>query len=287
MSSHFAKLTRAELFRVCEAMSKEIPPERVSTILSSIGSTNYQQQQQLKSSSSTNNLVLPSPDEISSSSSSSNHVLLQKSDSIIYDQSSSQLLDTNNNPITTSPTTTTTSTTTTTTNKRTRLSREFNMSKFSQRKIALWVTYFGENYHGFARNGDHFTSDNNNNNNNTSPTQQNPSDNTVETVLFSALTKTKLVDPNTNPREWEYSRCGRTDRGVSALGQVVALKVRSNKKPTIIDDLEQNSSSATTQDQQHQHQQQQQPEIDYVNILNRCLPNDVIILAWAPLRANP
>lgn len=52
---------------------------------------------------------------------------------------------------------------------------------------------------------------------------------TAQGVLFSALRKTKLIpEAAAKPiSELAYSRCGRTDRGVSALGQVVALQLRS------------------------------------------------------------
>lgn len=47
----------------------------------------------------------------------------------------------------------------------------------------------------------------------------------VQFFLFEALLKTKLIEdrPSSN-----YSRCGRTDKGVSAFGQVITLDVRSN-----------------------------------------------------------
>ncbi len=44
--------------------------------------------------------------------------------------------------------------------------------------------------------------------------------NTVEQELFNALTKTCLVPSR---EESNFSRCGRTDRGVHALGNYVRL----------------------------------------------------------------
>ena len=38
--------------------------------------------------------------------------------------------------------------------------------------------------------------------------------------LFKALRKTKLIAPDAEYAKLQYSRCGRTDKGVSALGQV-------------------------------------------------------------------
>ena len=60
-----------------------------------------------------------------------------------------------------------------------------------------------------------------------------------------------------------YSRCGRTDKGVSALDQVVSIRVRSNKPKEPLAD--------TTEVKE---------EIDYVKTLNRCLPDDIRILGW-------
>jgi tRNA pseudouridine38/39 synthase len=71
------------------------------------------------------------------------------------------------------------------------------------RHIALRFYYDGANYTGLAQNvgQDH--------------------DQSVERALFQALTKAQLVPS----REASgYSRCGRTDRGVSAAGQVVAFQ---------------------------------------------------------------
>lgn len=42
----------------------------------------------------------------------------------------------------------------------------------------------------------------------------------VQGKLFPALRKVKLIPEDVEVSELEYSRCGRTDKGVSALGQV-------------------------------------------------------------------
>ena len=72
-------------------------------------------------------------------------------------------------------------------------------------------------------------SDNNNSNNSSlssSSTSKSTTSNlvTVESVLFAALQKACLVDNRDN---CGYTRCGRTDRGVSAGGQVISLRIRS------------------------------------------------------------
>eukprot|EP00854_Cymbomonas_tetramitiformis_P010295 gene10295-12177_t len=81
-----------------------------------------------------------------------------------------------------------------------------DLSFFKQRHIALKIAYLGWNYDGFALQRD---------------TKE-----TVEEYLFAALRKAKLVGENAEAERWSegmYSRCGRTDKGVSALGQVVCL----------------------------------------------------------------
>jgi tRNA pseudouridine38/39 synthase len=58
----------------------------------------------------------------------------------------------------------------------------------------------------------------------------------------------------------EYSRCGRTDKGVSALGNVIALKLRTKK-------TEENEKSDLKND------------FEYIKMLNGCLPRDIRVLA--------
>ena len=56
---------------------------------------------------------------------------------------------------------------------------------------------------------------------------QEGSTNAVEDHLFNALKKTCLIEDRDSA---QYSRCGRTDSGVSAFGKVVSLVVRSALK---------------------------------------------------------
>ena len=78
---------------------------------------------------------------------------------------------------------------------------------------------------------------------------------TVETHLFAALRATRLVDSKASWASCEYSRCGRTDRGVSALRQLVVLRARCSEGAE---------------------------ELDYVGCLNRQLPEDIRVLSWRP-----
>ncbi|KAJ2378751.1 pseudouridine synthase deg1, partial [Coemansia sp. RSA 2603] len=101
--------------------------------------------------------------------------------------------------------------------KKQRRAAEFDFSRFAQRKIALKFSYFGWPYHGLAQQGSLQGSEEKQR-----AEEQYP---TVEGALFRALAKCKLIADDAS---CGYSRCGRTDRGVSALGQVAALYVRSN-----------------------------------------------------------
>ena len=85
---------------------------------------------------------------------------------------------------------------------------DWSSPKIVWRKVALRVAYFGWRYYGFAR-------------------QRDVSD-TIEAALFAALQKCRLIPlGDVDPELLEYSRCGRTDKGVSAAGQVIALRLRS------------------------------------------------------------
>lgn len=123
--------------------------------------------------------------------------------------------------------------------------RPFDMTKYTKRKIALRVAYIGWNYIGFA-------------------SQQDPERiPTIEDMLFKALKECKLVAEIDD--SIDYTRCGRTDRGVSGLGQVIALWVRSKK-------LTSDPSPDLLPAEQ---------EFPYVDTLNRMLPPDIRVLAWA------
>eukprot|EP00727_Mastigamoeba_balamuthi_P003036 m51a1_g1273 putative trna pseudouridine(38 39) synthase (694) ;mRNA; f:99807-102749 len=125
-----------------------------------------------------------------------------------------------------------------------RAARAFDPSAYHQRPVALRVSYLGWNYRGFC--------------------EQSDSPNTVEAALFDALARTKLLLVD-RPASG-YSRCGRTDAGVSAVSQVVALRLRWSKRdPGRPDELP------------------DEPQVDYCSSLNRALPQDIRVLAWAPV----
>lgn len=101
-----------------------------------------------------------------------------------------------------------------------RTERIFDPSKYSTRLVAFKLAYLGKHYNGFECQKS------------VTPLP------TIEEELWKAFNKARLVFPNVaNPRQpgevnWEgceYSKCGRTDKGVSAFGQVIGIRVRSNR----------------------------------------------------------
>ena len=93
--------------------------------------------------------------------------------------------------------------------KKQRKERAFDMSRHAQRHVALKIAYIGTAYQGFAYQQ------------NLDPTS------TVEGQLLQAAIKTCLI---TDRASCGIVCGGRTDKGVSGLGQVVSLRVRSNFK---------------------------------------------------------
>ena len=148
---------------------------------------------------------------------------------------------------------------------------------------------------------------------------------TVEEELWKALYKARLILPDSNVSEaeaelhWggcEYSKCGRTDKGVSAFGQVVGIRVRSNKplhtppKPATTkiagesgivepmnsadnitarrnldstsDNRPHTPDSSTSSDETVLSFDPIHDELPYSKVLNRLLPPDIRVLAWCP-----
>lgn len=164
--------------------------------------------------------------------------------------------------------------------------RSIDPSKYSTRPVALKLAYLGKNYGGFEYQ-----------NSATIPT--------IEEELWKAMVKACLIFPE-NPDEvnwdpWEYSKCGRTDRGVSAFGQVINIRLRSNrpvpKEPE--ENPTETSDKATAETTAHVVVDEAEPaeltektpkrefndltdELRYPRLLNRLLPPDIRILAWCP-----
>lgn len=195
--------------------------------------------------------------------------------------------------------------------KNARVDRDFDPSKYSTRLIALKFAYLGQRYNGLEFHP-----------NNKTPLP------TVEEELWKALNKARLVFPTPNPLlgpdepNWEgceYSKCGRTDKGVSAFGQVVGIRVRSNRQ---VDRVQEHASLGGAENESEEPSEsrfletaappavpvtslgedvsptpsstsesgrdeafsshQINNEIPYCKILNRILPPDIRMLAWCP-----
>eukprot|EP00924_Labyrinthula_sp_SR-Ha-C_P005391 snap_masked-scaffold_1-processed-gene-30.18-mRNA-1 protein AED:0.44 eAED:0.44 QI:0/-1/0/1/-1/1/1/0/358 len=123
------------------------------------------------------------------------------------------------------------------------------MSKYSQRHVALSFGYMGDNYRGLAAQP-HLSKDN-----------------TIEFHIFKALKKLCLIESREN---CNYSRCGRTDKGVSATGQVISLTLRSNLTSN---ELKENPTRISGGSKN---------ELNYAALLNRVLPDDIFMFGWAP-----
>jgi len=131
--------------------------------------------------------------------------------------------------------------------------RNFDFTKFKRRHVLLRVAYFGWDYVGFA--------------------VQEDTGKTIESELFAALLRTKLIESRQSSN---YHRCGRTDKGVSAFSQVISIDVRTN----LLDGVgvfapegyvERENGAAAAKE-----------ELEYCTVLNRNLPDDIKVIAWSP-----
>ncbi|KAG9002519.1 hypothetical protein FRB90_011368, partial [Tulasnella sp. 427] len=167
--------------------------------------------------------------------------------------------------------------------------KPFDINAYPKRKIALKFCYAGWEYNGLAYQSD--------------PTPL-PM---VEAVLLKALADCRLIDPEVGIDGCGWSRCGRTDKGVSGAGQVVALWVRSaigakasaRKKNSPVEDVEASEESsavvpgdavnqppavpAATPSESTQQEDTNQAELRYVAMLNAVLPRSIRVLAWSPV----
>ncbi|EOA87979.1 uncharacterized protein SETTUDRAFT_150113 [Exserohilum turcica Et28A] len=182
--------------------------------------------------------------------------------------------------------------------------KAFDASRYSTRLIALKFAYLGQKYNGFEHHK-----------NNSTPLP------TIEEELWKALVKTRLITPVPTRGEgrayeridkktyaawdregadvnWdgcEYSKCGRTDRGVSAFGQVIGIRVRSNRPLPKTAEPPQETSVTTEEDDDYlisssklDPEPTSRPfndltdELAYIQLLNRVLPPDIRVYAWCP-----
>lgn len=162
--------------------------------------------------------------------------------------------------------------------------KAFNPDKYHTRLIALKFAYLGGDYNGFEHHS-----------NNTTPLP------TIEEELYKALKKTKLIFPKHKEGQseedvcWEgceYSKCGRTDRGVSAFGQVVGIRVRS-ARPKVVETEQREAEDSPMPDAETDTKASEcakkqktfdpvRDELPYIQLINRVLPPDIRVLAWCP-----
>lgn len=181
--------------------------------------------------------------------------------------------------------------------------RPFHFKDHPVRKIAVKFCYSGWEYNGLAYQIDR------------TPLP------TVEEVLFRAFAKARLVDAEAGLDGCGWEKCGRTDVGVSAAGQVISLWVRSalpvnGAKSAVPVELEPDVPSDPVVDQAGSSTAQpdivpnptldvdpdfpsldlideppsnssapppRTEELHYVSILNRVLPPTIRVLAWSPV----
>jgi tRNA pseudouridine38/39 synthase len=147
-----------------------------------------------------------------------------------------------------------------------------------KRHIALQIYYDGSKYTGLAENVgvEH--------------------DQSVEKALFRALRQAYLIDGRSS---CQYSRCGRTDKGVSAAGQVVALQLKSaislqaswdeaGQRLLNTDELPKNAVDALQlwvppRKPSAPKQLRTVREYAYDRVLNNLLPSDIQVLGWVPV----
>jgi tRNA pseudouridine38/39 synthase len=155
-----------------------------------------------------------------------------------------------------------------------------------QRNIALKVSYMGDSYNGLAR--------------------QTHCNNTVEHHIFAALQKLRLIDERSYNHH--YTRCGRTDKGVSAHSQVLSFHLRSNLKEgvTFTSDMRPSSYTSRRKDDSDDDGEVREGqegdvvdtvpwlssshddefndrEISYDQVINKQLPPSIRVLAWSPV----
>ena len=170
--------------------------------------------------------------------------------------------------------------------KRKKRPKPFHFPSHPTRHVALLIAYHGWPYSGLAIQ---------------SSGPDGPEPNTVESELLRVLEHTKLVEAGKGWGGCGYSRCGRTDRGVSGEGQVVDLWVRSVRR---VEDggshlaegswrAAMDSSPRKPADEGSENIPDPQDvrldtpiELPYPRILNSILPSSIRVLAWSPVEES-
>ncbi|KAJ3390070.1 tRNA pseudouridine synthase 3 [Lobulomyces angularis] len=156
--------------------------------------------------------------------------------------------------------------------------KPFDFTKYKARRIALKFAYIGTNYHGLT-SSIHDTVE------------------TVESHLLDALIKSKLI-PARESFVTNWSRCGRTDKGVHSFDQVCSFYIRTNlplDDSRLVDwptKQEDEKKLVFREDALNPRKPQIESidstfiELPYISMINRLLPNDIRVIAWSPVSAN-
>eukprot|EP00744_Colponema_vietnamica_P011865 GILI01016670.1.p1 GENE.GILI01016670.1~~GILI01016670.1.p1 ORF type:complete len:441 (+),score=28.48 GILI01016670.1:32-1324(+) len=113
--------------------------------------------------------------------------------------------------------------------------RPFDFGKYPTRHVVLRLMYHGHAYDGLAK--------------------QDHTENTIEGILIDAMRRVRLINPDLAVQPEKFSRCGRTDKGVSAFGNAISLMLRCAKE--------------------------NEADLDYPKMLNNALPNTIRITGWS------
>lgn len=130
-----------------------------------------------------------------------------------------------------------------------KVAKKMDFGSYHVVDIALHLFYDGLGYNGMASQVGIANFDPEN------PSGKHSTTRTIEDELFAALLRSRLVP---SIKESNFTRCGRTDTGVNATGQIVGLRVRGNKK----DKPEQDQTLA------------------YDRMLNGNLPSSIRVVRW-------
>ena len=170
---------------------------------------------------------------------------------------------------------------------KTKTPKTFQFHAHPTRHIALMIAYHGWPYSGLAIQPDSGT------NEGSSSKGNKPEVLTVEGELLKALEKTRLVEMGKGLDGAEYSRCGRTDRGVSGEGQVVDLWIRSartdGEEAGLIgwraarEPLPPKSKPVGDEEGKEDVAPPAPTEMPYARLLNGVLPPSIRILGWSPV----
>uniref|UniRef100_A0A183C525 tRNA pseudouridine synthase n=1 Tax=Globodera pallida TaxID=36090 RepID=A0A183C525_GLOPA len=126
--------------------------------------------------------------------------------------------------------------------------KQFDFGRYPKRRIALLFLYTGWDFDGLV----------------------------VQTNTQNTVEETKLVESREG---CEWTRCGRTDRGVSAFRQVAAVTVRSTDVSSVGHFWVEGSA-------EREDRTSSTVELPFVKMLNGVLPDSIRILAFAPVRRD-